>query len=118
MTTLLSRLGGEGIFNHLVDDFYARVLGDGRLAQHFKGLDMDQIKGHQKAFLIEALGGPRSYSGRDLRTAHEKAPITKEDFFATTDHLLDTLHAAGIEESIIGEVMDRIEPLAQLIVNR
>jgi hemoglobin len=106
------------MFHGLVEGFYARVLGDARLARHFAGLDLDRIKAHQRAFLIQALGGAGSYSGRELRTAHETTPITREAFFAATDHLVNALYAAGIEESLIGEVIDRIEPLSQSIVNR
>lgn len=116
MTSLYEKLGGEGAFRLLVEDFYRRVLADASLSPYFSGLDIQRIQAHQQAFLIQALGGPHQYSGREMQVAHIRLRVSKQDFYATTDHLLDTLHAAGVDEAIIGEVMDQIEPLRPFIV--
>ena len=45
-------VGGGPAVAAVVDDFYRRVLDDGPLAHHFKGVDMARLKRHQ-ALLID-----------------------------------------------------------------
>lgn len=117
MASLYLRLGGEDAFHAVVEDFYSRVLRDPALSRFFAGMDMTRLKAHQQAYLAEALGGPVAYAGRDMRSAHAHLLLTREHFFAVTDHLVAALSAAGAEESVIGEVVDRLEPLIRLIVS-
>jgi len=117
LAPLYNRLGGEQIFYSVVDQFYARVLADHSLAPFFKGVDMTALKAHQASFLIQALGGPIHYGGKDMRSAHSLLKIQKQHFYSVADHLLNTLNAMGIDEETIGEVVDRLEPLSREIVN-
>ena len=114
---LYRRLGGERVFHAVVDGFYARVLADASLAPFFRGVDMTVLKAHQASFLIQSLGGPIEYGGKDMRTAHSNLRIQKRHFHAVADHLVNTLYAMGINEETIGEVVDRLEPLSREIVN-
>jgi len=117
LAVLYERLGGEKAFQAIVSDFYERVLADPALAPFFKGVDMDALRQHQAAFLIQALGGPKEYHGRELRVAHSGLKIAKKDFYAVSDHLMNALAAMGVDEDMIGEVEDHLEPLAREIVN-
>ena len=105
------------MFHAVVDQFYARVLADGSLTAFFNGVDMTALKAHQASFLIQSLGGPLHYGGRDMRLAHSSLKIQKQHFYAVADHLINTLNAMGIDEETIGEVVDRLEPLSREIVN-
>jgi hemoglobin len=118
LAVLYERLGGEQGFHSIVDDFYRRVLADPTLAPFFSGVNMTALKEHQAAFLIMALGGPNHYQGRDMDVAHAGLKITSRDFYAVADHLVNALTAKAVDEDTIGEVVDRIEPLAQQIVNQ
>jgi hemoglobin len=117
LAPLYARLGGEQVFHAVVDQFYARVLADGSLTAFFNGVDMTALKAHQASFLIQSLGGPLHYGGRDMRLAHSSLKIQKQHFYAVADHLINTLNAMGIDEETIGEVVDRLEPLSREIVN-
>ncbi len=105
------------MFHSVVDQFYARVLADRALTPFFKGVDMMALKAHQASFLIQSLGGPVHYGGKDMRIAHSNLKIQKQHFYAVADHLINTLNAMGIDEQTIGEVVDRLEPLSREIVN-
>src|SRR6185295_20386349 len=101
MTTLAAlyeRLGGERGFHSIVDDFYERVLADPTLAPFFSGVNMAALKEHQAAFLIQALGGPNNYHGRDMEIAHAGLKIKAKDFYAVADHLVNALTAKGVDE--------------------
>ena len=110
-------MGGEQAFQSIVAEFYRRVLADPSLAPFFAHVDMAALQEHQAAFLIQALGGPKQYQGRDLKTAHAGLQIQKKDFYAVADHLVNALSAMGVDEDTVGEVVDRLEPLSREIVN-
>jgi hemoglobin len=117
LAPLYNRLGGEQVFHDAVDQFYARVLSDASLTAFFRGIDMAALKAHQASFLIQALGGPAQYGGKDMRMAHSNLKIQKRHFYAVADHLINALYAMGVNEETIGEVVDRLEPLSREIVN-
>jgi Bacterial-like globin len=68
--TLYERLGGEAAIKEIVWLFYQRVIADPQLVGYFSGVDMMRQRRHMATFLSGALGGPRTYTGRDLETAH------------------------------------------------
>ena len=120
--TLYDRIGGEPAVNAAVELFYSRVLADPILESFFKdadmaGLDMARLKAHQFAFLSQALGGPRQYSGASMSRAHARLSIEKRHFDAVATHLVETLRDLGVTEDIIGEVAAAVTPLASQIVN-
>ncbi|MEO8126323.1 MAG: group 1 truncated hemoglobin [Bryobacteraceae bacterium] len=117
LAVLYQRLGGEQAFQGIVAEFYRRVLADASLAPFFARVDMRALQDHQRAFLIQVLGGPGHYLGRDMKSAHAGLKIQKRDFYAVADHLINALTVMGVDEETVGEVVDRLEPLSREIVN-
>ncbi|MGH3417371.1 MAG: group I truncated hemoglobin, partial [Actinocrinis sp.] len=68
--SIYETIGGAGAVHAAVDDFYARLLADPRLAPFFAEIDLRRLKTHQRAFLTAALGGAQLYQGRDMAAAH------------------------------------------------
>ncbi|MGB8274135.1 MAG: chemotaxis protein CheW [Alphaproteobacteria bacterium] len=106
--TLFERIGGTAAVNAAVDLFYRKVLADDRISHFFDSVDMDAQRGKQKAFLTMAFGGPNSYTGKDLQTAH--APLVAKGlndshFDAVAEHLKATLDELGVAPDITAEVM-------------
>jgi hemoglobin len=115
--TLYDRLGGEPAILAAVDRFYTRVLADPMLAPFFSGIEMSRLKRHQFAFLSQALGGPRQYSGASMSRAHAQLRIEQRHFDAVADHLVNTLRELGVSEDLIAEVAAAVTPLSTEIVN-
>ena len=115
--TLFDRIGGAPAVRVAVDQFYVRVLGDPLLAPFFKNTDLNRLKAHQFAFLSQAMGGPRGYSGASMRKAHAHLRIELLHFNAVAGHLVETLRALAVSEDMIGEVVAAVTPLATDIVN-
>jgi hemoglobin len=110
--TLYDRLGGESAILAAVDRFYVRVLADPLLAPFFRGVEMPRLKRHQFAFLSQALGGPRQYSGTSMSLAHSHLRIEHCHFNAVAGHLVETLHELGINEDLIADVAAAVTPLS------
>jgi hemoglobin len=122
MTTqpsLFYRLGGAPAIQAASEIFYRKVLRDPLLAPYFDDVDMDRQVAKQAAFLTMALGGPASYTGRDLRTAHASlAGIGDEHVDAVITHLAGTLRELGVNDTEIAEVGVIAESVRDDVLNR
>lgn len=102
--TIYDTLGQEQGIATAVDDFYGRVLADPSLSHHFVHTDMEQLRGHQTALLVQVTGGPSRYAGRDLSVAHQHLGITPPQFDSVVGHLGATLTDLGVDAATIGEI--------------
>lgn len=116
-STLYQRIGGEIAIHAAVDRFYERVLADPSLNHFFINVNMPRLKGHQFAFLSQALGGPKQYSGTSMEVAHAKLAIEQYHFDLVATHLVQTLQELGVSEEIIEGVVAAVAPLGSQIVN-
>jgi hemoglobin len=114
--TIYDSIGGAPAVRAAVDDFYARVLADARLAPFFTGADLQRLKSHQRAFIAAAIGGPEIFAGRDMASAHAGLDIEDTDFDAVVGHLTDTLTGLGVPEDTIGQIGGALVPLRDDIV--
>jgi hemoglobin len=106
--TLYTEIGGEQAIGAALDVFYQKVMGDPQVSVYFDGLDVEEIKTKQRAFLTMAFGGPSAYTGRDLRAAHalpRKRGLDEADFEAFMGHFRDTLGELGVPEPKVAEIM-------------
>jgi hemoglobin len=104
-STLFDRLGGASAISAAAEIFYRKVLADPSLAPYFDDVDMDRQIAKQAAFLTLALGGPNSYTGRDLRTAHAGlGALSDEHVDRVIEHLAQTLRELGVSEPDIAAV--------------
>jgi hemoglobin len=114
--SLFADVGGGPAVSAAVDSFYERVLADAELKVWFDGVELDNLKAHQRAFLAVGLGGPELYEGRSMRTAHRGQRITNEAYTAALHHLAEALTDLGVQDSITAQVIERIEKLRAAIV--
>jgi hemoglobin len=99
--------------------FYRLVLTDDKLAPYFAGVDMDKQVVMLAEFLAMAFGGPHSYTGRDLRTAHAGlVGLTDAHFDRVVAHLADTLRHYGVGEGDVATVAAVAETLRDDVLNR
>ena len=107
------RVGGTPAVTAVVDQFYERVVADPQLAPFFEDVDMRKLRRHQVQLISQVLGGPVTYDGADLRSAHRGLEIGAEDYRRVTEHLVDTLESAQVDQDIIfrvGEVLAAVQP--------
>jgi hemoglobin len=101
-----------------VEIFYGRLLADPALSAMWEHVDMVRLKGHQRKFLLQALGGPSLYAGRDMQTAHAGLGISDEQFTVTLVHLIDSLREVGVAPDVIERARADVQGLRSLIVHR
>jgi hemoglobin len=107
MSNVYEQIGGAAAVDAAVDIFYRKVLRDKRIAGFFDTVDMDAQRNKQKAFLTMAFGGPSTYTGKDMRSAHAhlvRRGLNDCHFDAVVENLRLTLEELKVPESLIAEV--------------
>ncbi len=110
-TPLYERLGGDAAIRKVVDDFVALAAPDPAVDFTRGGTwqatpaAVERLKQHLVAFVAQATGGPQSYTGRDMKTAHAGMRITQAQFDALAAHLRSALEKNGVGAVEAGELM-------------
>lgn len=121
MGTLFESLGGEAAVDAAVDRFYRHVLSDDRISIWFEGIDMEKQANKQKAFLTMAFGGPRHYTGQDMRRGHAHLVakgLNDTHFDAVVENLTTTLREMGVGEDLIAQVAATAETTRNDVLGR
>lgn len=116
MSSLYESLGEHEGIEGVVDDFYDRVLEDERVNGYFEDVDMARQRAHQTAFLTAAVGGPDSYDGDDMRTAHAHLDLSAAEFDIIAEHLTTALAENGVGEAEIDAVISEVAELKPAII--
>ncbi|HEY3196609.1 MAG TPA: group 1 truncated hemoglobin [Nitrospirales bacterium] len=116
--SLYDRLGGKGAITAVVDDFVARVAADNRINSRFANTNIPRFKGLLVDQICQASGGPCTYTGRDMRTAHAGMGITSSDFDALVGDLVATLNKFGVGQQEKNELLAVLGPMKSDIVTR
>ena len=103
--TLYEKIGGKQALLAVVDQFYARILGDEMLKPLFLNTDMRKQRSHQVAFLAYVLGGPSEYQGKAMRPAHVGRGITDQHFGLVAGYLQATLEWAKVGKAEVTAIM-------------
>ncbi|MGO8957184.1 MAG: group I truncated hemoglobin [Streptosporangiaceae bacterium] len=98
---------------------YRKVLADELLAPYFAAVDIDKQAVMLAEFLALAFGGPHSYTGRDLRTAHARlVGLTDVHFDRVLTHLSSALRDFGVDEGDVATVVAVAETVRADVLNR
>jgi hemoglobin len=99
---LYDRLGRRDAIAVMVKDFVEeRVARDERIKAFFAGTDLAGFETKLVDQICEVSGGPCTYTGKDMRTAHAGMSIKDSDFNALVEDLkasLDHFHVAAREQ--------------------
>ena len=113
MTTPYEELGGAEPLRAIVADFVGRAVSDVLIGFHFRNTDVDALVEHEYAFAAQHLGGPETYHGRPLATAHRPLKILGGQFDRRRELLEQTLRDHAAPEAVVAhwlEVTDRLRP--------
>lgn len=113
-------VGGDEVFQQLVDEFYARIQADPLLRPMFPD-DLEAGKRWQFLFLTQFFGGPARYSAERghprLRMRHMPFIIdqtARDHWFA---HIFAAIDAAGIREPARSIMQDYFERASAFMIN-
>jgi hemoglobin len=116
--SLYDRLGGQPAITAVVDDFVANVAADSRINGFFARTDIPRLKKNLSDQICAGTGGPCTYTGRDMRSAHKGMNITDAQFDALVEDLVKTLDKFKVPAKEKGELLAVLGPMKPQIVGQ
>lgn len=113
---LFDRLGGKPAVEAVIDDFLGRVAGDETINSGFAVGHVPRLRQRLVELVCSATGGPCTYSGRDMGTAHAGMKITNAQFDSLVGHLVATLDKFKVPAQEKGELLGLLGPMRGSIV--
>jgi hemoglobin len=95
----------------LMDDFMALLLTDKRTKPFFENADQKSVKKHLVEQFCVILGGPCTYTGRDMKTVHAGLGITRSNFNALVEDLQITMTKHHIPYHAQNKLLAKLAPM-------
>ncbi len=117
--SLYNRIGGYDEICAIVDGWFARMSEDPQFVFFNAGLsDFSRKKARQLTvdFLCEAMGGPCSYLGLDITTAHQGLGITERLLDESVDYLTEVLEHEGVADPGKAEILNLVRSYKESVV--
>ena len=115
------RLGGYDAIAALSDEFIARLTNDEQEKPFFIGFSTDsklRIRQLLVDLVCKSTGGPCVYTGRDMKTAHAGAGITKADWDRSLKIFGEVLNKFKVPEKEQQELAALLLPLERDVVDK
>ncbi|MGQ0546876.1 MAG: group I truncated hemoglobin [Betaproteobacteria bacterium] len=116
--SLYERLGGKPAITAVVDDFIGNVAADSRINGRFAGTDIPRLKRLLVEQICAASGGPCTYTGRDMASAHRGMNISEGEFNALVGDLVKSLDKFTVPAKEQGELLSAHGGMKADIVGR
>jgi hemoglobin len=116
--SLYERLGGQSAIVAVVDDFVGNVAADNRINKFFARTDIPRLKRLLVEQICAGTGGPCTYTGRDMKTAHRGMGLTDTDFNSLVGDLVKTLNKFNVPAKEQNELLAILGPMKKDIVER
>ena len=114
--SLYDRLGGKPAITAVVDDFVGNVAGDSRINGRFANANIPRLKQMLVDQICAASGGPCTYTGRDMVSAHKGMNIRDDEFGALVGDLVKSLDKFKVPEKEKGELLGALGGMKPQIV--
>ncbi|CAH2405657.1 MULTISPECIES: group I truncated hemoglobin [Mesorhizobium] len=114
--SLYERLGGQPAITAVVDRFVANLAADKRINTFFANSDIPAFKSKLVDQVCQASGGPCTYTGKDMKAAHQGLGITEADFNALVEDLTAALDHFKVPKQEKDELLGLLAPMKSDIV--
>ena len=116
--SLYDRLGGQGAITAVVDDFVGNVAADNRINKFFAKTDIPRLKRLLVEQICAGTGGPCTYTGRDMKSAHAGMGITDAQFNALVEDLVKSLDKFKVAKADKDTLLGVLGPMKPQIVEK
>lgn len=103
---LFDLAGGEPGLRRVVDRFVDRVFDDVMIGYLFRAADRARVKQKEFEHAAELLGGPVSYTGRPLASAHAPHRIRGGQFMRRIQILRETMRELDVPSAVADAIID------------
>lgn len=117
-TAMWEAFHGEAGVSRLVDAFVARITTDPRIAGTFVSHDLVRLRRVLKEQFGYILGGPATYTGRDMESSHRDLGLQASDMGALVENLQIAMSEEGIAFPAQNRFLAKLAPMRRDVVTR
>lgn len=117
--SLYVRLGGARGIDAIVDDILALHVSNPLIGTRFASITPDRMPAFKKTvcdFFGAGTGGPETYAGKDLVTAHKGMNVNEQELVAAIDDIVAALNKNGVGQNEKNEVVAILYSLKDQVV--
>ena len=103
--SLYDRLGGQTGIHAIVENIWSNHISNPLVKKRYEASDPENVKRLVREFFGAGIGGPESYTGRDMLAAHKGMNINDEEFVAVIDDVLKALGQNDVGQTEKDEVL-------------
>jgi len=103
--SLYERLGGQSGIAAIVEDIWKNHISNPLIKQRYEASDPENVKRLVREMFGAGTGGPETYTGKDMLSAHKGMNISDEEFVAVIDDVLDAMDKNNAEQPEKDEVL-------------
>lgn len=122
MAMFLEEFGGHEAVFAVVDRFYRRAADDPRLAEFFRGMDMQRLQRKMRVLVTILLTGSAAFAEHYLSDAHgrlrAKSALNDEHFDAVIEHFDMALKDSQVPAAARGRLLSVVEDLRNAVLGR
>ena len=112
------QFGEEAGLVALMDLFMTKLVADPRTRRFFENSDQASVKKHLVEQFCVILGGPCTYTGRDMRTAHKGFDIGRDNFNGLVEVLQEAMSERQIPFRAQNKLLAKLAPMHRDIEHR
>lgn len=103
--SLYERLGAAAGIHAIVEDVWLNHTSNPKVKVRYVNSDGETVKRLVREQFGAATGGPETYTGKDMLSAHKGMNISEEEFIAVIEDVLNALTKHGIGQKEQDEVL-------------
>ena len=104
--TLYERLGGEERITRLVADTVDNHYRNPLIRARFEKIaDRATVERHAVEFMCAGSGGPQTYTGKDMLSAHKGMNVSEQELVALIDDFVAAMNKNSYDQTEINEVV-------------
>ncbi len=103
--TLYERLGGRPAIEAIASDIFDNHTRNDTIKTRYADSDPAEVKRLVAEMCCAGFGGPETYTGRDMVTAHKGMNINEAEFIAVVDDVLAALDSNNVGQREKDEIL-------------
>jgi hemoglobin len=115
--TLYDRIGGEKLAR-MSNEYVDMLATDPRTKRSFAKTDLKRVKLQLNDYLCQLASGPCKYIGDDMREVHAGQNINESEFLSGVQLMRDLLKKEGVPLRERNELLSRLAPVRNDVVQR
>ena len=109
--------GADGV-SRIVEALVARSVADPRISETFVSHDLIRLRRTLKEQFGYILGGPVTYTGRDMETSHRDLGLQPSDMGALVENLQIAMSEEGVAFPAQNRFLAKLAPMRRDVVTR